>query len=313
MISSYVLKDGRVQPSDADGRNIIILENTADEEEHELADRFDLPHDLFAADEEAVEVTRFEKLANTALADARSLVLMDLAGEEDSAIETRLEPVTVVLAEDLLIIHFAKTSTLWQNLLDRDDRFDDFEELLGKMLLRIYVHFLLELEATKKQIDALDQAARTTTKNQELFNLADTVRKVVFLDHTLQDMALTVNALLADDHFLTGEANATLVYRIQLRERQAKKMIALYRDLLEAIGGLFSDMMDNNLNHLMKYLDSAALVVAVPALVSGLWGMNTGGLPGKDSTIGFVIMFLIALGLGVLTAVHLSRKDYSQS
>ena len=40
-------------------------------------------------------------------------------------------------------------------------------------------------------------------------------------------------------------------------------------------------MMDSHLNHLMKYLDSAALVIAVPALISGIWGMNVGGLTGK--------------------------------
>lgn len=40
-------------------------------------------------------------------------------------------------------------------------------------------------------------------------------------------------------------------------------------------------MMDNNLNHIMKYLDSAALIISVPALFAGIWGMNTGGLPGK--------------------------------
>ncbi|WGO85257.1 MAG: Hypothetical protein LKU_00064 [Lactobacillus kefiranofaciens] len=37
----------------------------------------------------------------------------------------------------------------------------------------------------------------------------------------------------------------------------------------------------------MKYLDSAALVIAVPALISGIWGMNVGGLPGKEDKNGF--------------------------
>nr|WP_329776531.1 hypothetical protein [Lactobacillus helveticus] len=31
-------------------------------------------------------------------------------------------------------------------------------------------------------------------------------------------------------------------------------------------------MMDSHLNHLMKYLDSVALVITVPVLISGIWG-----------------------------------------
>ena len=46
-------------------------------------------------------------------------------------------------------------------------------------------------------------------------------------------------------------------------------------------------MMDSHLNHLMKYLDSAALVIAVSALISGIWGMNVGGLTGKEYKNGF--------------------------
>lgn len=89
-------------------------------------------------------------------------------------------------------------------------------------------------------------------------------------------------------------------------------MVTIYRDLLETIGGLFSDMMDNNLNHLMKYLDSAALVVAVPSLIAGLWGINTGGLPGKENTIGTILVFGLAILVGILTAIFLSRKDFSK-
>ncbi len=72
-------------------------------------------------------------------------------------------------------------------------------------------------------------------------------------------------------------------------------MILIYRDLLESIGDLFNGMMDNHLNHLMKYLDSAALIISVPAMIAGVWGMNTGGLPGKNSTLGFLLVVIASI------------------
>lgn len=88
-------------------------------------------------------------------------------------------------------------------------------------------------------------------------------------------------------------------------------MIHVYRDLLESISGLFTAMMDNNLNHLMKYLDSAALVIAIPALISGLYGMNVGGLPWKSSQYGFWLVLGLATVLTIMVAIMLKRKRYS--
>ncbi|WP_196246229.1 magnesium transporter CorA family protein [Lacticaseibacillus zhaodongensis] len=310
MISFYKLSDNTVKKCDKEQRNIIILEDASDKERQDICAEFALPEDLFAASDAAVELTRHELLPDTKLKDAVSLVVMDLSSNRDEKIETRLEPVTIVAAEELLIIDFGDGSTYWQDFLEYDYTFANFTELIGELLLRIYAHFIMELEDIKHEIDALDQSARKTTENAELFKLADTERTVVYLDHSLKDMERTVDAYLEDDRFVDSMAKR-LVYRIQLRQRQAEKMVRLYRDLLETIGGLFSDMMDNNLNHLMKYLDSAALVISVPALISGIWGMNVGGLPWEKTWVGFTIVMILGLVLAIVTAVHLYRKDYS--
>ena len=161
----------------------------------------------------------------------------------------------------------------------------------------------------------MDAAARKTTENNELFNLADTERDMVYLDHTLKDQNLTVNHLMERKEFLDKLDNESLVYDIKLRQKFANKLVTIYRDLLETIGGLFSDMMDNNLNHLMKYLDSAALVVC--SAIINCWTLgdqHTGGLPGKDNTIGTILVFWVScLIRHHFTAVYLSKKDFSKT
>ena len=70
-------------------------------------------------------------------------------------------------------------------------------------------------------------------------------------------------------------------------------------------------MMDSRLNHLMKYLDSAALIIAIPALISGIWGMNIGGLPGKDTNYGFWILVLLSVILTITWGIFLKKKKYT--
>lgn len=69
-------------------------------------------------------------------------------------------------------------------------------------------------------------------------------------------------------------------------------------------------MMDSNLNNLMKFLDSAGLVIAVAALVTGFMGMNVGGLPWKNDLYRFWITLGIASILSLLIAYLLHRKQY---
>lgn len=68
--------------------------------------------------------------------------------------------------------------------------------------------------------------------------------------------------------------------------------------------------MDNHLNNLMKYLDSVALIISIPALISSIWGMNVGGLPGKENKFGFLWVLLFGLALAIISSFFLRRKNY---
>ena len=56
--------------------------------------------------------------------------------------------------------------------------------------------------------------------------------------------------------------------------RQAIEMTSIYRDDIKGTRELFSSILDNRLNNAMKYLTSVTLLMAVPTVISGLYGMN---------------------------------------
>lgn len=131
----------------------------------------------------------------------------------------------------------------------------------------------------KPEIDKLDRGARKTIENDELRRLTNLIRKLVFFEHTMNDQNDTLAAFLESP--AVEDIDRQVILDTQTKQRRLNKAIHIFRDLLESISGLFTAMMDNNLNHLMKFLDSAALVIAIPALVTGFMGMNVGGLPGR--------------------------------
>lgn len=312
MFYYYKVDGQRIQEATKEDHNWLIIQDSTEEERGKVLKKYRLPADIYIGTDEPEEVSRIERLWDTNLKNPISLILVDLGANKEEHVEKRLEPISFILSEDLLITYIAKDSQLLDHLIEKHPDVKNFNELIAYSLLMIYTHYIMDLKRLKKRIDHLDASARNTTENKELFRLADTERDVVYLDHTLKDQDTTVREFFEYEDFWQKLDNEALIYDIKLRQRYANKMVNIYRDLLETIGGLFSDMMDNNLNHLMKYLDSAALVVAIPAMVGGLWGINTGGLPGKDSPLGSLIVLGLAIGLAVIAGIHLYRKDFTR-
>lgn len=40
--------------------------------------------------------------------------------------------------------------------------------------------------------------------------------------------------------------------------------------------------------------------------------MNTGGLPGKGTNLGFFVVIIVSIIVTALVAIHLKRKDYTK-
>ena len=307
----FVDEEKNVTETDEKKYNWLVLDSAKPEEIEQAIEEFELPDDIFVGTEYPEEVSRMERLYETKLAHPFSLVVINL-DQSDNRIEKKLTPISFVLSDNLLITCIDRKTDFVDRLLTKHgDHLNSFEKIITYTLLDIYTHYVKELREMKHRIDALDKAARKTTENEELYKQADLERDIVYIDHTLRDQRKTMNQLWNSETFIKRLDDEQLLYDVHLRQRQTEKMIEIYRDLLESIGDLFNGMMDNNLNHIMKYLDSAALIISVPALFAGIWGMNTGGLPGKSSALGFILVVFGSLIAAAVLGYHLYRKDYT--
>ena len=92
--------------------------------------------------------------------------------------------------------------------------------------------------------------------------------------------------------------------------RQAIEMTSIYRDDIKGTRELFSAILDNRLNNAMKYLTSITLLMAVPTVVSGLYGMNVSaeGMPFASSAAGFGIVLGLTLVICIVIAWLLHKK-----
>ncbi len=75
-----------------------------------------------------------------------------------------------------------------------------------------------------------------------------------------------------------------------IEHRQALETTKLYSEILDSTIDHFGLMMDYDLNHTMQLVATLTLVLCVPTVIGGVFGMNLEGIPLADSPYGFAIV-----------------------
>ena len=108
-------------------------------------------------------------------------------------------------------------------------------------------------------------------------------------------------------HLKLYEEDQDLLEDVLIEIKQAVDMSATYLTVLNGTMDVFASIISNNLNIVMKIQASLTLLVSVPTVISGIYGMNIiGGLPFDK-----IWWFPIAIS-GVLMAIMyiiLKKKD----
>ena len=61
--------------------------------------------------------------------------------------------------------------------------------------------------------------------------------------------------------------------------KQAIEMSNIYSSILSGTMDAFASIISNNQNIVMKVLTSITIVMAIPTIISGIYGMNVTGIP----------------------------------
>ena len=70
-----------------------------------------------------------------------------------------------------------------------------------------------------------------------------------------------------------------LLEDVLIEVKQAIEMSNIYLNILSGTMDAFASVISNNLNIVMKILASITLLISIPTVISGIYGMNVDNLP----------------------------------
>ena len=145
-------------------------------------------------------------------------------------------------------------------------------------------------------------------KNRELIQLHSLEKSLVYFSTSLKANEVTLEKMLKMDIMQKYEDDQDLLEDVIIENKQAIEMTDIYSNILSSTMDFFASVISNNLNIVMKVLASVTILMAIPTIIGGIFGMNV-ELPLQNNPQGFVIIIFLTILLTLFTAFILYKKD----
>lgn len=177
-----------------------------------------------------------------------------------------------------------------------------FYEVAGAHIDAVtYMHGLI------KQAEA---NARHSTKNNVSYDLINVNKGLVYLSTSTHNNGKTLNRI--EERLTSLEVDTRyherVLNRVQIEMNQAETMIENDMAIITKLNDMLSNVISNNLNDVMKRLTVITIVMTVPTITAGLWGMNM-ALPFEDNFHGFSIVLVGTLILSGIIYWIIDKLD----
>jgi zinc transporter len=181
--------------------------------------------------------------------------------------------------------------------------------------LALFVDGLLDrldgvVEVVYDNIDALETPDAPAPIPQQRAQLAELRRQAIALRRFLAPQREALNRLAAEHAALLSEQN-----RLQLREhfdrltRIVEDLDAARERAAVAQESLASQMAEQT-NQRMFLLSVVAAIFLPLSFITGLLGVNVGGIPGTDSPLGFSVVLAVLVAMGAALWIYFRGRDW---
>lgn len=288
----------------------INLVNPSNEEIKKVCENINIQEDFIRYSLDLEEKARIDQEDD----DQTTLFVVDvpiIEKSDDSVLYTTMPLGMIVVRDDFFItVSLRKTKVIEDFEKNKVKGFSTYKK--SRFILQILFAnsslFLTYLKQISKETEITEAKLKDSMKNKELLKMLSLEKSLVYFSTSLKSNETVMEKTMRGKIIKLYEEDEDLLEDAIIENRQAMEMGKIYSDILSGTMDAYASLISNNLNVVMKFLTSITLVIAVPTMISSFFGMNL-NLPFEHSSIGFPIIIAISVGLTLLVAWWLKRKD----
>lgn len=166
------------------------------------------------------------------------------------------------------------------------------------------------LDKMAEEIDTLEDRILEGGVRNGLRQVLNIKRDLLELRRILAPQRDIANALLRRDVELIGDAEAPYYQDLYDHLLRVLDALDLYRDLVASALDANLSVTNNSLNAVMKRLTAFTVVLMVPTLIAGIYGMNFRNMPELRFQYGYFITLGVMILSIVLIGAYFKARDW---
>lgn len=220
-------------------------------------------------------------------------------------------PLSVILTKKFIITVCLEETPVIASFNERTARlFHTYKktQFLFEILYRSATFYLRYLRQINKLSDEIEEQLRKSMKNNEILRLMELQKGLTYFNAALRSNDAVFEKLLRirTSRSLAGildiyEEDEDLLEDVIIENKQAREMVEMYSQILSQMADIFSSIISNNLNSVMKFLAAVTIIIAVPTVIASFFGMNV-PVPFEEYNYGFLTVIFIAVFASCIAA-----------
>ena len=167
------------------------------------------------------------------------------------------------------------------------------------------------LDTISERIDALeDRVLEGEADRESLAEILYLKRRLLELRRVLAPMRDVANVLLRRDLEIVDAASAPYYQDLYDHLVRVLDQVDIYRDLLASVLDARLTVASNSLNAIMKRLTAFTVVLMVPTLIAGIYGMNFDLMPELRWPFGYPLALAVMAAAVVISVTYFRRKGW---
>lgn len=305
MISYWKCKEGFNEINQWKSGCWVKVTNPTAEELDVLKERFDVPLYFIHDAEDNEERPRVDHDAGW------MLVFIRMPGkriEDDGETVFSTSPLAVLIRDDVFITVSYYDNEVLDDFISwsRRRRMTNTKgpDLLLSLMLSTSVWYLKYLKQMNTMMNEAEDRLEQKMDNDELMRTMGLGKYLIYFITSLKGNTTVLARLKMRLRSLPHDQD--LLEDVEIETQQALDTASIYNDILDRLQEAYSSVIGNNLNRIMKTLTVVTILLMIPTVIAGYYGMNVpNGM--ENWPFGYplaVILSLVLMALGYAFIRH---------
>lgn len=185
----------------------------------------------------------------------------------------------------------------------------DHENFAARLIWFITKDFVTSLDKTAVQMDLLERQLTSATQNEQIYQIMAIQKTIIDFKSSLAQNQKVIDQIKQNDSLFSTTPLTKTISAVALKNEQAMTMANTQGEILEQYSNMVSSVVSNNLNAVMKVLTSLTLIMTIPTIIGGIYGMNV-DLPGAKLVSAFTLLMLFTIVVCLITYLILKKRKY---